>query len=496
MNANLGSGRGLHDEFRMLAAASVDGRLSSDEAAALEAHLAGCPVCRADLAGMVQDHAWLSAPGAVPAPDGRIREAVLAAARSARVPRTGDRQRPWEVLVAASLMVAVVGAGILFAANRGPGAGTPGNSATRSPTPTGTLSPAAAGQCVPIPPGLSARWTFDEPTERLSGVPLQLFDNAKFVAGLSGTALHLDGEGTSSRADVNDPGIAAIGTEDFTISLWVRFLHLKGEQVLAERWALGTRGEGWTLTKLATGELRLALATDRVEAIGEFDLDSVGAGLVPEAWHHVVARRLQRTFWLFVDGRQVAGSTLPAGVTADLTAALPLKFGLRGPNDSGLRLDGDLDEALFWTGRALSNVEIGELDRAGSAGFCEAAAGAGYDGSWQATDCAASGPALNCGLWGDGSQLRLDIGSGEQPEARFRDTAAAGCGPDGTAGPGEATGRAKFEGVHLWITFTNVTCMATSDSYQNPMQLYKALSDAGLWQDPDGDEWGIVWRPG
>jgi anti-sigma-K factor RskA len=71
-----------HEELEMLVSAHALDALEPDEAAAVEAHLAGCESCRAAFAEAIETAAMLamSAPGAEPPP--ALRDRILTAARS------------------------------------------------------------------------------------------------------------------------------------------------------------------------------------------------------------------------------------------------------------------------------------------------------------------------------------------------------------------------------------------------------------------------------
>lgn len=483
---------GEHDRYRLLAAGSIDGRISPDEARDLERHLAGCPDCRAELSGLLADHEWLSAPRSPVAPPADVRTSVLAAARSPRVPRTSDAAGPFlpAFLAAAALLVVSVLALNLVFAPSGPGAvpsRTPGPSASERVAPTPARSSAAGRACRTIPANVSARWTFDDPVERFTGAPTTLIGQARGVEGVQGGALEL--VGGTSEALVEDTSVGQLGPGDFTISTWVRFLDLGGEQVLLERFIDGDPSAGWTLTKLAEDEVRFVLGT----VDGWLDVNSTGARLASGTWHHVAVRRLGRDVVVLLDGLEVGLASLPAGAIVNVAPDLPLRFGRRG-DARGFHLNGQLDEVLLWSDRALTDTELADVRAAGAAGFCEAAAGAGYEGSWRAVDCAAKGSTLDCLRWGDGSELHLTIGPGEQPSATFEDESVDGCGANGAPGRRVAMATGSFEGAHLWLTFTDVMCTHASESWADPLGLYKPYGDADLWADPDGDGWGTVWR--
>lgn len=479
--------RHVHERFRLLAAQAVDGWIHPDDAAELEAHLATCEACRADQRAMLADHAWLATPSRVDPPSAHVREAVLVAARAPRVPRVGAPPRPWDVLVAASLAIVIIGAGILLATRPG----LPAGANSDRPGATGSLPPDAPETCVRIPDGLSARWPFDGPTDRVTGLPMTLVGGPRVERGIVGSGLNLAGPGMW--AEVPDTGVSELGTADFTIAVWVRFTGSVANQVLVERWRLASPVAGWTLTTIDNNEIRLAVATGLAENDGEFGADTVGAGLTTGRWHHVVARHAGRGFAIFVDGvHKGSSSQLPQEAAVDLFLADPMLLGHRGGGDlRDFDLRGDLDELLIWNDRALGDRAILELHRAGAAGFCEAAAGAGYEGAWVGIDCAAGFGTIDCARWGDASTIRVVIGPGEHPAIEYRDESVPGCGPAGGAAERVATGVGHFEGVHLWAEFTNVSCSAPSETWANPMAFYTGPGgEPELWVDPDGDGWG------
>ena len=98
-----------HDRFRLLAAAALDRPLDPGDEADLREHLARCASCRADVARMRSDHALLADLPDI-APDPRVYDAVMAAARSHR------RGTPWSALaVAAVLLLGGIGGAVLAA---------------------------------------------------------------------------------------------------------------------------------------------------------------------------------------------------------------------------------------------------------------------------------------------------------------------------------------------------------------------------------------------
>jgi hypothetical protein len=139
--------RRLHERYRLLAAAAVDGRIDPEDAADLESHLLACDPCSAEYAAMQADHRLLAQPAQVLEPASRVRVAVLDAARAPRVPRVREPRRPFAQLLPAALVVmVVVGAAILLPSIR---PSVPGAGSSDAPTPPGTTAPTAT-RSIPV----------------------------------------------------------------------------------------------------------------------------------------------------------------------------------------------------------------------------------------------------------------------------------------------------------------------------------------------------------
>ena len=216
MTEPIGRSSRSHRDYRVLAAAAVDGRIAPDDAVALEAHLATCDVCRADQEAMIADHAWLATPARVAPPDSRVRVAILDAARSPRVPRTEGARLPWSAsLAAAALVVLVGGAATLALLERTPG---PGASVVPNPSPTGSTGPTCGPAMYEVAQRVPTGGAGTQPTS----VALGDFDGghgADAVVGFAagggiGLALGDDRGGFNQPRLVSAPGAANVGVVD------------------------------------------------------------------------------------------------------------------------------------------------------------------------------------------------------------------------------------------------------------------------------------------
>ena len=130
---------------------------------------------------------------------------------------------------------------------------------------------------------------------------------------------------------------------------------------------------GWFLTKLEDNTLRFGSGG------GPLVVNSPSLSLPTNTWIHFAARRDGGVATIFVDGAPVA--TGPLAYNADSTSSL--KFGHRGSpddtpgstDDRGFFLNGRIDEAELFVGRALFDSEIQAIFDAGSAGKCKATTG-------------------------------------------------------------------------------------------------------------------------
>jgi hypothetical protein len=159
-------------------------------------------------------------------------------------------------------------------------------------------------QCFPSPIGVTGWWPGDgHVIDIASGRNAVLYGDATTGAGLVDGAFVLDGDGDF--VDVaHDPALN-FGTGDFTIDLWAYFNTTADEQILAEKYIqrFSTPSEGWTLTKLASQELLLAMAS----ADGsDWGVASPPLAIPTDRWVHFAATRRAGKITLFINGAHIA----------------------------------------------------------------------------------------------------------------------------------------------------------------------------------------------
>jgi hypothetical protein len=218
----------------------------------------------------------------------------------------------------------------------------------------GALS--AASACAPLPPGITAWFTFEEP----------LFQGRR-TAGIVGSALRLNGRDEYVEVPASNRGVN-VGDDDFTIEMWVRSRDIAGTPSIVDK--RDHRPVGY-LVFLYRGRPGLQLV-DRGKPDNALATSSAADG----QWHHlagVVQRLPPRHPVVYVDGVRQRHETLENATLSNLDVPVPLWLGRHHGNRFVDREDiyfrGDLDELTFYD-RALKATEIQSIFRAGRLGKC------------------------------------------------------------------------------------------------------------------------------
>jgi len=225
----------------------------------------------------------------------------------------------------------------------------------------------ARAACLAPSAGLTSWWTGDGTTvDRVGGQTAALRGGAGYGQGIVRSAFRLDGVDDYLRVG-NAPAVD-VDLGDFTVAAWVRFDSIEGEQVIVEKWLQGgdVPSEGWTLTKLEDGAIRLAVsAADGYEVATDTETGAVEPG----RWYLITGRRSGSEMTVLIDGAVRASGSLDASSGWVLSSPTPLLVGRRS-DDRGLFLDGSVDEVQLYRGTAVSDFESWLQWAVGPAGLC------------------------------------------------------------------------------------------------------------------------------
>jgi hypothetical protein len=221
----------------------------------------------------------------------------------------------------------------------------------------------AQSGCTPVPPGISAWFTFDEPMFRQPGE-----HRPQRVPGLVGSALRFNGVDEYLEVPASTPGLD-VGEGDFTIELWIRTKQSAGTPSIVDKRGRQPRGY---LIFTYQGRPGFQLA-DGARGTGPF----AAAGIADGNWHHVagVVHRLPpQPAIIYVDGALEKYCRGDVTLT-NLDVSQPLWLGRHHSNvqvdRENVYFKGDIDELTFYR-RALTAAEIRSIFRAGAHGKCRA----------------------------------------------------------------------------------------------------------------------------
>jgi hypothetical protein len=215
----------------------------------------------------------------------------------------------------------------------------------------------AQPRCAPVPAGLSAWFTFDEPQFR----PLR-------VPGLVGSAARFNGKDQYFELPASTRGID-VGEDDFTIELWIRTADSLSTRNLVDKRDYSPLGYLIFIWKGHPG-FQVPNGDRPSQTI------ALSVNIADRRWHHVagVVRRLPpQPIWIYVDGVKQPEESTDKATLVSLDVATPLWLGRHHANrlmqTNDLYFEGEMDELSFYR-RALTAAEILAIYRAGSAGKC------------------------------------------------------------------------------------------------------------------------------
>jgi hypothetical protein len=179
--------------------------------------------------------------------------------------------------------------------------------------------------------------------------------NVQFTAGHKGRAFTFAGMGEGVRFDKD---VARFGTDDFSITFWLRASKPQLIQYPISKRANCAPVACWEIRVEPTGQISFVLATLEPEFQSQH---TVSKGVATDdSWHHVVVTRNERKVTLYLDGKRDVSEE--GKRVFDVSNRAPLRFGtgVCAGQGGSTHFDGQLDEVRIFN-RALTDAEVGEL---------------------------------------------------------------------------------------------------------------------------------------
>ena len=222
------------------------------------------------------------------------------------------------------------------------------------------LAPEPA-DCLPPQMGLSLWYSGDGTLDDAAGLTkLEKRGNVTFVPGKVGQAFFLDGRGSYLVAPWT--GAYEFSSQDATLTLYVKFVELNGEQTLVYRMANGVSA-GMILRKTADDRLVFQMPESDRQPFSIKTHTTLNEG----KWYQIVVTKNDDGLVIYIDGILEDALKFGGQRTAAVALATPLILGARG--GGGAAFHGWLDEVMFYN-RALSADEVRALFQARESGPC------------------------------------------------------------------------------------------------------------------------------
>lgn len=213
--------------------------------------------------------------------------------------------------------------------------------------------------CVSAPSGLVSWWAAEGNASDVFGTNNGVLQNgAGFASGRAAQGFDLTA--ATSYVEAHASPSWALGTNEFSIELWVKFVSLGGSRVFVAHDQGPYNANKWIFW-LNDGQLQLHLNSP---SLGPTYIGSGSFAPVSNRWYHVAITRSGPLFSFYLDG--ALNSTATSSVSIP-DANVPLTI---GQAENLAYLGGFADEIAIYS-RALGASEIRDIYMAASAGKCQ-----------------------------------------------------------------------------------------------------------------------------
>lgn len=175
---------------------------------------------------------------------------------------------------------------------------------------------------------------------------------AAWVSGLAGSGIQFDG---SNSIVTCGTGPSVSGTNNFSVSAWIKTTATTEGVIIQQRDANGYNGE-YILSLTPSGKVSFMVYGNNAYQFNFTTTKTVNDG----AWHHIVATRNGLTGAIYINGDPTPAATANGSAIRNLSSTLGTVIG-RDALDRNRNFNGTIDEVLVHKTTALDGLQIQAL---------------------------------------------------------------------------------------------------------------------------------------
>ena len=157
-------------------------------------------------------------------------------------------------------------------------------------------------------------------------------------------------DGTNEYAQSGASSNLIIGTQDYTMSLWVKYDSAKSEMILMDN--RSENGSGTNFTLIQAGDfMRVRVWEDNTSS---FSFGS-STNLSANTWYNITYTRISNSASMYINGVQDGSSWTQ---TYNYSGGDKITFGWNYSTQTGKSLDGMIAHALFYVSKGLTSTEV------------------------------------------------------------------------------------------------------------------------------------------
>jgi hypothetical protein len=184
-------------------------------------------------------------------------------------------------------------------------------------------------------------------TDLTGGNNVTLVNGPTFNNGYGGSIVF---DGSNDYAQSGTSSDLIIGTQDYTMSLWVKYDSAKSEMALMDNRTAGSNGTTFSLIQVGDF-MRVKVWEDNTSS---FSFES-STNLSPNTWYNITYTRISNSASMYINGVQDGSSWTQ---TYNYSGGNQLTLGWNYSTQTGKSMDGYIPHVLFYVNKGLTSSEV------------------------------------------------------------------------------------------------------------------------------------------